>query len=183
MGSRLAAIPEEGPGVATLDPAEIRALDAILEELDYYQVLEVAPGVPTSAIRSAYHRTSRRFHPDGHRAHEAELQTVLARISKRVAEAYSVLRDPRRRQVYDRQLVADRKVLRMPLVQAEAEAGRQRREAREGRTPNGRRYFTLAQRDLASGDRVAAERNLRTALTFEPDNPLFRETLAQLKKR
>jgi DnaJ-class molecular chaperone len=169
--------------VDLLDPAAIRALGAILEELDYYQVLEVAPGVPTSAIRTAYHRASRRFHPDAHRARQAELQSVLARISKRVAEAYSVLRDPRRRQVYDRQLAADRNALRMPLVQAEAEAGRQRREAREGRTPNGRRYFALAQRDLSKGDRVAAERNLRTALTFEPDNPLFLETLAKLKKR
>jgi curved DNA-binding protein CbpA len=168
--------------VAALDAAEIRALDAILEELDYYQVLELAPGSPTSAIRSAYHSASRRYHPDGHRA-RPEMQTVLARISKRVAEAYSVLRDPRRRQVYDRQLAADRTVLRMPLVQAEAEADRQRREAREGRTPNGRRYFALAKRDLANGDHAAAERNLRTALTFEPDNPLFRDTLAQVKKR
>ncbi|HTY19311.1 MAG TPA: J domain-containing protein [Myxococcota bacterium] len=169
--------------MTALDPAEIRALDAILEELDYYQVLELVPGAPTSAIRSAYHQASRRFHPDGHRARHPELQPPLARISKRVAEAYSVLRDPRRRQVYDRQLAADRNTLRMPLVQAEAEADRQRREAREGRTPNGRRYFALAQRDLASGNHVAAERNLRTALTFEPDNALFRETLAQLKKR
>ena len=169
--------------MAAVDPAEIRALDAILEELDYYQVLELVPGAPTSAIRSAYHRASRRFHPDGHRARQPELQAPLARISKRVAEAYSVLRDARRRQVYDRQLAANGDARRMPLVQAEAEADRQRRDAREGRTPNGRRYFALAQRDIAKGDRVAAERNLRTALTFEPDNPLFRETLAQLKKR
>jgi DnaJ-class molecular chaperone len=163
--------------------AEIRALAGILEELDYYQVLELAPDSPTSAIRTAYHAVSRRFHPDAHRDAPMEMQQHVARIAKRVAEAYSVLRDPRRRQVYDRQLAGDRARLRMPLAEAEAQADRQRREKQEGRTPNGRRYFALARADLARGDQAAAERNLRTALTFEPDNEVFREQLAQLRGR
>jgi curved DNA-binding protein CbpA len=161
--------------------AEIRALAGILEELDYYQVLELPPDAPTSAIRIAYHAVSRRFHPDAHRDAPTEMQQHVARIAKRVAEAYSVLRDPRRRQVYDRQLAGDRERRRMPLAEAEAQADRQRREQQEGRTPNGRRYFALAKADLARGDRTAAERNLKTALTFEPDNQAFRETLAQLR--
>jgi hypothetical protein len=33
--------------------AEIRTLASILEELDYYQVLELATDAPTSAIRAA----------------------------------------------------------------------------------------------------------------------------------
>jgi curved DNA-binding protein CbpA len=163
--------------------AEIRALAGILEELDYYQVLELPPDAPTSAIRTAYHAVSRRFHPDGHREGPPELQQHVARIAKRVAEAYSVLRDPRRRQVYDRQLAGDRARLRMPLAEAEAQADRQRREQQEGRTPNGRRYFALAKADLARGDQAAAERNLKTALTFEPDNNLFRELLARIRSR
>jgi DnaJ-class molecular chaperone len=161
--------------------AEIRALAGILEELDYYQVLELTPDAPSSAIRSAYHAVSRRFHPDAHRDSPAELQQHVARIAKRVAEAYSVLRDPRRRQVYDRQLAGDRERVRMPLAEAEAQADRQRRESQEGRTPNGRRYFALAKADVARGDRTAAERNLKTALTFEPDNEVFRNLLAQVK--
>ena len=161
--------------------AEIRALAGILEELDYYQVLELAPDAPSSAVRSAYHAVSRRFHPDAHRDAPPEIQQQVARIAKRVAEAYSVLRDPRRRQVYDRQLAGDRARVRMPLVEAEARADRQRREQQEGRTPNGRRYFALAKADFARGDRVAAERNLKTALTFEPDNEAFREMLARLR--
>lgn len=161
--------------------AEIRALAGILEELDYYQVLELAPGSPTSAIRTAYHAVSRRFHPDAHRDAAPEIQQQVARIAKRIAEAYSVLRDPRRRQVYDRQLAGDRERVRMPLAEAEAQADRQRREQQEGRTPNGRRYFALAKADMARGDRAAAERNLKTALTFEPDNQLFRDLLLQLR--
>jgi curved DNA-binding protein CbpA len=163
--------------------AEIRALAGILEELDYYQVLELTPDSPTSAIRTAYHAVSRRFHPDAHRDAPPEIQAQVARIAKRIAEAYSVLRDPRRRQVYDRQLAGDRDRVRMPLAEAEAQADRQRREQQEGRTPNGRRYFALAKADLARGDRAAAERNLKTALTFEPDNQVFRDLLLQVRGR
>ena len=163
--------------------AEIRTLAGILEELDYYQVLELAPDVPTSAIRAAYHQTSRRFHPDSHREAPPELQQQVAQIAKRIAEAYSVLRDPRRRQVYDRQLKGDQARVRMPLAEAEAQADRQRRDQHEGRTPNGRRYFALAKADLSRGDRAAAERNLKTALTFEPDNAVFRSLLQEVLGR
>ncbi len=162
---------------------EIRALAQILDELDYYSVLEIAPDVPVSEIRAAYHRATRRFHPDGHREIGEELRPVLGQIAKRVAEAYSVLRDPRRRQVYDRQLRGDSARVRMPLAQAEAQAEQQSREARLGKTPNGRRYFVLAQGDLTRGDKVSAERNVRTALTFEPDNGVFKDLLAELRRR
>lgn len=163
--------------------AEIRALAGILEELDYYQVLELASDAPSSAIRTAYHAVSRRFHPDAHRDAPPELQQQVARIAKRITEAYSVLRDPRRRQVYDRQLAGDQSRVRMPLAEAQTQATRQRREQQEGRTPNGRRYFTLAKADFARGDRTAAERNLKTALTFEPDNETFRDLLARVRAR
>lgn len=166
---------------ASIAPAEIRALAAILDELDYYRVLEISGEAAASEVRAAYHRASRRFHPDGHRNLAPDLRPLLDRIAKRVAEAYSVLRDPRRRQVYDRQLAGATARMRVPLMNASAEAERKSREQREGRTPNGRRYFMLAQADLARGDRVAAERNLRTALTFESDNEVFRAMLAELR--
>lgn len=169
--------------MTTIAPAEIRALAAILDELDYYGVLEIQSGAPVSEVRAAYHRASRRFHPDGHRDLGADLLPSLTRIAKRVTEAYSVLRDPRRRQVYDQQIAACAEKRRMPLANATAEAERQSREQREGRTPNGRRYFMLAQADLGRGDRIAAERNLRTAITFEPDNAAFKEQLAALRKK
>lgn len=167
--------------VAAHATTEIRALAQILDELDYYSVLEIAPDASVSEIRAAYHRATRRFHPDGHRQIGDDMRPVLGRIAKRVAEAYSVLRDPRRRQVYDQQIRGDSARVRMPLVQAEAEAERQSRDARLGKTPNGRRYFVLAQADLARGDKVSAERNLRTALTFEPDNGVFKDLLGKLR--
>ncbi len=163
--------------------AEIRALARILDELDYYEVLEVRPEAPTSAIRAAYHKTSRRFHPDANRHLEAELRIPVERIARRVCEAYAVLRDPRRRRLYDQRLAEDEGSARIPLVEAEAEADRKAQVERSGRTPNGRRYFALATGDLARGELTAAERNLCTALTFEPANPLFRERLDEVRRR
>lgn len=169
--------------MATAPMGEIRALAAILDELDYYQVLELDRDAPSSAIRAAYHRASKRFHPDGFRTLDPESRQAVEHVAKRVTEAYSVLRDPRRRRAYDRKLDTGAAALRMPLVEAEAEAERQASVERGGSTPNGRRYFAVASTDMSRGDWAAAERNLKMALTFEPDNEFFREKLADVKSR
>jgi DnaJ-class molecular chaperone len=167
--------------VSDLAPTEIKALARILDELDYYQLIHVSPSATPSLVKAAYYATSRAFHPDANRHLEGELQSAVAKVAKRITEAYSVLRDPRRRQAYDRRLEAGAGV-RMQLAEAQAEAGRQSTEERQGRTREGRQYFALAVADLKRKDFLAAERHLRTALTFEPENPVFKEQLASVRK-
>lgn len=171
--------------MARIEPGEIRALAKILDELDYYQVLEIPRDAPGSAVRAAYHQISRCFHPDANRTLDPELRDDVERIARRVTEAYSVLRDPRRRRVYDQRLARDGDKtpgLRVPLVEAQTQAGREA-EAERGRTPNGRRYFALAEADRQRGDYASAERHLKLALTFEPDNALFRTRLHEVQSR
>lgn len=165
------------------DEREIRALARILDELDYYELLGVEPGASAAGVRAAYHSAQRRFHPDARRAAAPETREAADRIARRIAEAYSVLRDARRRRLYDERREGAQAVPRIPLVQADAEAGRRAAQERSGRTPNGRRYFALASADLQRGDLGAAIRNLQTALTFEPDNAFFREQLAAARSR
>jgi DnaJ-class molecular chaperone len=167
--------------VAKLAPTEIKALAKILDELDYYQLIHVGPGATPTQLKQAYYATSRAFHPDANRHLADDLQTSVTKIAKRVTEAYSVLRDPRRRQAYDRRLGSGEGV-RMQLAEAQAEAGRRATEERQGRTREGRQYFNLALADLKRKDYLAAERHLRTALTFEPDNEGFKERLAAIRK-
>jgi molecular chaperone DnaJ len=63
---------------------------------DHYAALEVEPGATLLAIRQAYRRLARDSHPDANRDDpEAE------RRFKRVAAAWHVLGDPRRRAAYD----------------------------------------------------------------------------------
>ncbi len=160
--------------------AELRALASMLDQLDYYELLELDRGASGEAVRRAYHRTSRRIHPDLWRGAPEELREASARIAARLSEAYAVLRDPGRRRAYDRQLEADPRALRLGIGQAAA-AARAEGAARAGGTGKGRRFFEAARRDLRRGDRAAALRNLQMALAFEPRNPHFEGALAALR--
>lgn len=162
-------------------PGEIVALARIIEELDYYQLLDLRRDAGAGEVKRAYHSSSRNFHPDANRHLDGELRAASHAIAKRITEAYAVLRDPRRRQAYDRSL-ENGAPMRMQLADATALADRRSSQERGGRTPQGRQFFKLAEADIAKGNWAAAARNLQTALTFEPDNALFRERLAQAKK-
>jgi DnaJ-class molecular chaperone len=168
--------------VPTLSPSEIRALSSILDELDYYELLHLERGAAASTVKQAYHAASRRLHPDRHRALDAESRVALGRVAKRVTEAYSVLRDPKRRQVYDARLADERRPVRLQLAEAESAAEKKAIEERLGATPNGRRFFTLAHQEIDRGNLVAALRNLQTALTFEPRNAYFKQKLEEVRR-
>jgi tetratricopeptide (TPR) repeat protein len=83
--------------------SEIADKFARLADLDYYQLLEVAPDCDTAAIKRAYHLAAKTYHPDTlsrsglDAAARAEANRVFAEISK----AHSTLSDPERRRTYD----------------------------------------------------------------------------------
>ncbi len=160
--------------------AEVHALARMVDELNYYELLEVARNASVAEVRKGYHQVRRRFHPDASRNLDSTLRQDIERIAKRVAEAYSVLRDPRRRRVYDERLEENGEAVRLQLVEAERQAERAE-EADTGSTPNGRRFFQMAQADYRAGNLTAAIRNLQTAVTYEPGNEMFRETLTTWK--
>ena len=167
---------------SSIDSTEIMALARILDELDYYELLQVERGAEASAIKRAYHTCSRNFHPDANRHLEGEVGEAARRIAMRVSEAYAILRDPRRRHTYDQRL-SDGKSARVQLGEARAEAGRRDSAERMGRTAQGRQFYKLAEAALAKKDWSAAANNLQTALTFEPDNVSFREQLAEVRAK
>jgi curved DNA-binding protein len=63
---------------------------------DYYEVLGVPRDAPSDDIRSAYRKLARQYHPDVNKDPGAEDRF------KEIAEAYEVLRDPEKRERYDR---------------------------------------------------------------------------------
>ncbi|AEF47166.1 Curved DNA-binding protein [Serratia sp. AS12] len=72
-----------------------------MEFKDYYAILGVKPSDDLKAIKTAYRRLARKYHPDVSTESNAEAQF------KEVAEAYEVLKDDERRAEYD-QLVQHR---------------------------------------------------------------------------
>jgi len=168
--------------MSRMAPLEIRALSRIMDELDYYQLLHLPPDAGGSELKKAYYASSRVFHPDANKHLDPELQRDCTRISKRLTEAYSVLRDPRRRGAYDAKL-SNGEGLRMQLAEARAAHSRKDTEERQGRATQGRQFYQKAQRDLERQDRVSAARNLQMALTFEPENALFKRELEEARRR
>ena len=93
--------------MAAIAPVEVRAMAELIDELDYYQLLEVSSDAPGSQVKRAYYQVTRRLHPDHNRHLEGEDRQQLHRIARRIAEAYQVLRNAKRRNAYDEQLAGD----------------------------------------------------------------------------
>lgn len=69
----------------------------------HYVTLELDPKATQREVRAAYRRLARATHPDGH-----DGDAVLERRFKKVARAYEVLGDPRRRAAYDERMIRGR---------------------------------------------------------------------------
>lgn len=62
---------------------------------DYYSILGIEKGATDEDIKKAYRKQALKFHPDKNKSPQAEEKF------KEVAEAYEVLSDPKKREIYD----------------------------------------------------------------------------------
>jgi hypothetical protein len=65
---------------------------------DYYELLGLPPDASEEAIREAYRRRAKEFHPDQNQAHQEWAEKQF----KQLGEAYNVLSEPNQRRAYDR---------------------------------------------------------------------------------
>jgi DnaJ-class molecular chaperone len=168
-----------------MDPAkaiEIEMLAQLIEELDYYQVLKVDPKATRNQVKDAYRREGAGWHPDGFaRIDDPRIRAAVHGISKRITEAYTVLRDTTLRDRYDRGLAIDRK--RFLRYSAELDKEQKKVEAEEiGKNPKAREYYRLGTIAMQQGRFVDAEKQLKMALTWEPGNATYTAALKEAQK-
>jgi len=76
-----------------------------LDDLDFYELLGVAPDAPHAAVRKAYFLAAKRYHPDAiARLGLQDVRKQAGDVFSRIAEANEVLCDPSRRKAYDESL-------------------------------------------------------------------------------
>lgn len=63
---------------------------------DYYKTLGIAKGASEDEIKKAYRKMALKYHPDKNKEAGAEAKF------KEVAEAYDVLSDPKKKDIYDK---------------------------------------------------------------------------------
>lgn len=140
-----------------------------LSSLDYFELLQVPRDAEPLAIRDAYYRALRRYHPDRHVGGERApaRQQKLALLCARIGEAYRVLSDPARRAEY----------LAAGETRSRPRARRILADSRDPRTDKGRSLLASARDLIARGNIPGARAKLELALQFEPESAALRREL------
>jgi curved DNA-binding protein CbpA len=166
---------------------EVERRSQELDALDYFQVLRIETSSSPAEIKSAYYRESRAFHPDRFAAVESvELRNRIGRIYRRVNEAYTVLRDDVKRQKYLAEVSGPERERKLRFTEAEEtqvrQEQKQKMEEQFGLTPNGRKFYAAALKEVEAQRWDPAERAIKSALMYEPQNARFKELLALVER-
>lgn len=82
------------------------AANEVAENLTYYELLKIPPDASQETVKSAYLTRLKEYHPDLHSSSDYDwIKTEAERMSKRIGEAYAVLKDAVSRKQYDRKLM------------------------------------------------------------------------------
>jgi hypothetical protein len=181
-------VPPVAPAAAADPEAQLAWKAERLDALDYFELL----GVPTTAtageVKRAFYTESRAYHPDRffHLTDEA-FKARVHEVYKRVTEAYYVLRDDVRRRKYLADVSGPDRAHKLrfdELSEQETKAQVKQQAAEQiGLNPKARQLYQTALGDLERGNLASAERGLKMALTYEPQNALYKEKLTEVQAR
>lgn len=168
--------------------ADLRRLSDGLDDLDYFQVLQLATAATGGEIKKAFYRESRVYHPDRFfHLPDGDAKSDLNHLSKRITEAYYVLRDDAKRAKYLADIQGPeraRKLRYTESTEAEMKAeAKQKVDEVFGTNPKARNFYKSALQDIERSNWSAAERNLKSAITFEPSNAQFKEKLIEVQQK
>jgi DnaJ-class molecular chaperone len=130
---------------------------------------------------------TRLYHPDRYHAFpDSPFKQQVLQVYKRITEAYVTLRDDQKREKYLGDVTGPHRAQKLRFTEEdEVEArdlAKRKIEEQIGHTPKGRQLYQLAMADVEAGRTDSAIRNLRMAVSFEPQNQLFKDQLRALEK-
>ena len=166
---------------------------------DPYKVLGVSPNASDEEIKKAYRKLAKKYHPDLNPG-----DTEAAKIMQQVNEAYEQIKNPEKAQpnpgsqggyggygydpfggawqrAYQQQSSGD------PYQQSAAQYIRfgRYREAlnalNNSSQKDARWYYLSALANDGLGNQVTALEHIRRAVSMEPDNPVYLQTLSQIE--
>ncbi len=166
---------------------EVETLAAALDQLDYFGVLKIPQTATPPEIKAAYYRESRTFHPDRFAAvPDPVFRELVGKIYRRVNEAYTVLRDDKKRAKYAQDVAGAERARKLRFTEADEaqvkEEQKKKIEEQLGQTPNGRKFYAAALVEIQAQRWEPAQRALKSALMYEPGNAKFKEQLAAVEK-
>jgi DnaJ-class molecular chaperone len=153
-------------------------LSGVYPDLDlytYYQLLEVAEDATAEDVRAAFYRQAARLHPDRFAGmSDPAVKRHLVAIYARIAEAYKVLSDGRKRPLYD----AGIRQGQLRFVDVEREKKGPQNPEDSVQKPDAKKFLRLALQAQRAGDHKGAFMNFKFALSYEPGNEYLRKQLA-----
>ncbi|MBN2361424.1 MAG: DnaJ domain-containing protein [Deltaproteobacteria bacterium] len=165
---------------------QLKQLAATIDQLDYYEILNLQQDASTAQLKESYFSQSRALHPDRfYHLPDEELKTAIHKIYKRITEAYVILKDPQKRAKYTADVNGPQRQEKLRFNEAaEEEAKKEQEEAREVcKTPKGRKLWRTVEQDLRDEKWDAAYRNLQSISLWEPGNPTIAELKATVDKK
>ncbi len=197
--------PREGrrPGSADaeLDPTLDLTLDVQRRILEfeqrlgrpYHEILGVGLDPDPKAVKRAFFRLSREFHPDRFfRRRVGAFGAKLERIFRKILEAHEMLSDPVARAEMQRSLGAPGETGRPEPPGAGAAAGDARRrlanlaahaKALGERQRKAKHYFETGMAAFRAERWLEAAASVRLALAFDPRNESHREAFGQVQQK
>ena len=160
--------------------------DDRLDQLDYYELLQVEESATADDVRRAFHAFAAKFHPDRFAGAPAEKQERAGAIYRRGAKTYRVLYDREQRRVYDEQRARGKvrldpeerpseRVGAAPVVGASS--------AVQVRSPKARPFAQKALDAAKKGDWQVAKLNLKLAMQHEPGNALLEARFVAVEEK
>jgi len=158
---------------------ELRAfVEEVHPDLDlysYYQLLELPPSASSADIRAAFYRQAARLHPDRFAGlADPGVRDKLVAIYARIAEAYKVLSDGKRRAAYDAGMSQGQ--MRYQEVEREKKGPQNPEDAVT--KPEAKKFLRLALTAQRAGDLKGAAMNFKFALSYEPSNEWLQQQAA-----